>query len=216
MLVTLGFVVAALLALFLGRLIWSYAVTLGKHRTERSAPATIAALQAERDQLRAESAMLSRKLELRLDDLKTRLAEQTAEVSRNRNRIDHLIKEVEKRNAAITEREEQIEQLNRHIEPLEIELATRTQAMQQLKEQLRDRDDDLSSVTSGHSHLEVQIAERDQEIANLRDELANREAKHKEIAVEAQSAQERLQGQISELTSLSQQIEQQRSDMSAQ
>ena len=88
MLVTLGFAVAALIALFLGRMIWSYALGLGKRRMQRSAPASMAELQADRDRLRAEYAMLARKLELRLDDLKTRLAEQTAEVSRNRNRID--------------------------------------------------------------------------------------------------------------------------------
>ncbi len=153
MLVTLGFVVAALLALFLGRLIWSFAVTLGKRRTERSAPATIAALKAERDQLRAEYAMLSRKLELRLDDLKTRLAEQTAEVSRNRNRVDHLIKEIEKRDTTVTERDDQIEQLNKHIEPMKIELATRTQAAKHLKQQLRYREVELSSLSDDRGNL---------------------------------------------------------------
>ena len=216
MLVTLGFVVIALLALFFSRLVWSFGVTLGKRRTERSAPATIAALQAERDQLRAESAMLSRKLELRLDNLKTRLAEQTAEVSRNRNRIDHLINEVEKRNAAITEREEEINQLNRHIEPLEAELATRTHAMQQLKEQIRQRDEELTTGTSGQKQIVAEIAERDRELASLRAQLSDRDTKHKEISAEAQTAQERLQNQIRELTALSNQIELQRADMSAQ
>ncbi|NNE22002.1 MAG: hypothetical protein HKN11_05275 [Rhizobiales bacterium] len=216
MLVTLGFVVVALLALFFSRLVWSFGVTLGKRRTERSAPATIASLQAERDQLRAESAMLSRKLELRLDDLKTRLAEQTAEVSRNRNRIDHLIKEVEKRNAAITEREEEINQLNRQIEPLEAELATRTHAMQQLKEQIRQRDEGLTTSTSGQKQIVAEIAERDRELASLRAQLSDRDTKHKEISAEAQTAQDRLQNQIRELTALSNQIELQRADMSAQ
>jgi chromosome segregation ATPase len=213
MLVTLGFVLAALLAMFLGRLIWSYAVTLGKRRTERSAPATIAALKAERDQLRAESAMMSRKLELRLDDLKTRLAEQTAEVSRNRNRIDHLIEELEKRNATIAERDEQIAELGKQFEPLEIELATRTQAMQQLKEQLRDHEEASATANSNHFQFQNMIAERDREIAALRAELTNM-PRHEEITTQAQSAQQRLQSQIAELTALSQQIERQRSDLS--
>ena len=214
MLVTLGFVVAALVALFAGRVIWSYAITLGKRRTERSAPATIAALQAERDQLRAEAAMLSRKLELRLDDLKTRLAEQTAEVSRNRNRIDHLIGEVEKRNAAVAEREEQIAQLNKQIEPLEAELATRTQSMQQLKEQLRNRDDEMAEIQNQKRALEDLVVDNEREIGRLRGDLDTRVQQEREITSEAQTAQQRLQTQIAELTSLSKQIEQQRSDMS--
>ena len=215
MLVTLGFVVAALVALFFGRIIWSYAVTLGKRRTERSAPATIAGLQAERDQLRAEHAMLSRKLELRLEDLKTRLAEQTAEVSRNRNRIDHLITEVETRNATIAERDNEIEQLNRNFEPLETELATRTQIVQQLKEQLRDRDDEVMSLRHEFNEIASQAADRDREIALLRNELTNR-PRHEDIRSEAQSASQRLKKQIEELSGLSRQISTQRSEISKQ
>ncbi len=215
MLVALGFVVAALLALVGSRVLWSTAVRLGKRRTERSAPATIAALQAERDQLRAEHAMLSRKLELRLEDLKTRLAEQTAEVSRNRNRIDHLVKEVEARDGIVAERDTGLAELKQQMEPLEIELATRTHAIQQLKEQLRDRDEELGDITRQHSELEKQVAERDREIAALRKELEHRPAAA-EISSEAKTAQSRLQQQISELTSLSAKIAAQRTEMSIQ
>lgn len=216
MLVALGLVVVALLALVGSRLVWSFGVKLGKRRTERSAPATIAGLQAERDRLRAEAAMLTRKMELRLDDVKTRLAEQTAEVSRNRNRIDHLVKEVEKRNAVITEREEKIVEIGRHIEPLEAELASRTHGMQQFKEQLRDRENELSQAAVDKSKSDVQVAERDREITSLRNELASHVTQQDQIKAEAQTTQERLQSRIRELTSLSSQIEKQRADMSAQ
>src|SRR5262249_23670962 len=102
MLLGLGFALAALISLFVGRGLWHYALRLGGLRTQRAAPSAMAELQADRDRLRAEYAMLSRKLELRLQDLKTRLAEQMAEVARSRNRIDTLISEVERRDHLFT------------------------------------------------------------------------------------------------------------------
>ena len=146
MLVALGFAVAALIALFLGRIAWVFALSLGKKRMQRSTPTTIAELQSDRDRLRAEYAMLSRKLELRLQDLKTRLAEQMAEVARSRNRIDTLITEVEKREQLVAARDEEIATLRLQLSPFENELASRTHSIQQLKEMIRDRDEDIDAM----------------------------------------------------------------------
>ena len=76
MLVVLGFALAALIALFIGRFAWHLALRLGAKRMQRQVPSTVTELQSERDRLRAEYAMLSRKLGLRLSDIKMRMAEQ--------------------------------------------------------------------------------------------------------------------------------------------
>ncbi|NJM30180.1 MAG: hypothetical protein HC855_08805 [Rhizobiales bacterium] len=60
MLFVLGFAFAGLVALFLGRLAWQIALRLGARRMQRQVPTTVAELQAERDRLRAEYAMMSR------------------------------------------------------------------------------------------------------------------------------------------------------------
>ena len=86
----LGFAVAGLIALFLGRAAWRSGVRLGARRMARKVPGTVSELQTERDSMRAENAMMARKLEVRLGELKAKLAEQTAEVSRHRNRIEIL------------------------------------------------------------------------------------------------------------------------------
>jgi hypothetical protein len=96
MLVALGFVAALMVGLLVIRGLWSYAVGLGRRRVERRAPSHIAELKADRDRLKAEFAMQGRRLQLRLDDLKTRMAEQMAEASRNRNRIEQLASELGK------------------------------------------------------------------------------------------------------------------------
>jgi chromosome segregation ATPase len=171
MLVALGFAVAALIALFLGRIAWVFALSLGKKRMQRAAPTTIAELQSDRDRLRAEYAMLSRKLELRMNDLKTKLAEQMAEVSRNRNRIDHLISELRSRDRLINERDTELQSLRVQLTPLESELTARTAAVQQLKDQLRSRDEEIHRLTQASERLRAELTERNRQIAAMKKEI---------------------------------------------
>jgi DNA repair exonuclease SbcCD ATPase subunit len=202
MLIILGFAVALLLALILGKMLWGQAIGVGKRRSRREDPVTIAALTADKDKLRAEAAMLSRKLELRLDDLKTRLAEQTAEVSRNRNRVDRLAGEIKDRDATIVERDNEVENLKARMVTFESELVTRTQNAQNLKEQLRDKESKLQNKTALIDGLQEQL-----------------EAAIKTNAIVGQadmSAKERLQVRISDLTDLSKQIEDQRLQLTQQ
>jgi DNA repair exonuclease SbcCD ATPase subunit len=210
MLVALGFAVAALIALFLGRFAWVFALGLGKQRMQRAAPTTIAELKADRDRLRAEYAMLSRKLELRMTDLKTKLAEQMAEVSRNRNRMDHLISELRTRDKLLNERDNELQSLRIQLAPLETELTARTAAVQQLKEQLRSRDEEVQKLVLTLEKLRAELTERNRQIAAMKREIADREATGAILHPDSLSAQERLKKRIDDLTSLSRQIETQR------
>jgi chromosome segregation ATPase len=209
MLVALGFAVAALIALFLGRFAWVFAVGLGKQRMQRATPTTIAELRADRDRLRAEYAMLSRKLELRMNDLKTKLAEQMAEVSRNRNRIDHLVSELRTRDKHLNEREAELQSLRVQLAPLESELTARTATVQQLKEQLRSRDEEVQRLAQTLEKLRAELTERNRQIAVMKKEIADRETVGV-LSPDALSAQERLRKRIDDLTSLSRHIETQR------
>jgi len=202
MLIILGFAVALLLALILGKLLWGQAIGLGKRRSRRDDPATIVALQADKDKLRAEAAMLSRKLELRLNDLKTRLAEQSAEVSRNRNRVDHLVGEIKDREKTISKRDIEIEDLKSQMIPLERELVARTQTAQQLKEQMREQDETLVHKT--------------ELVDNLHEQLKGAMSANSIVGEIDMSADDRLRNKISDLNTLSKQIEDQRIELTQQ
>jgi chromosome segregation ATPase len=215
MLVALGFAVAALIALFLGRFAWVFALRLGKKRMQRAAPSTIAELQADRDRLRAEYAMLSRKLELRMNDLKIKLAEQMAEVSRNRNRIDHLITEVRSGDTQLTQRDAELQSLRMQLAPLETELSARTATVQNLKEQLRGRDEEIQKLSQTFEKLRSEISERNRQVAAMKKDIADRQASDG-LATDALSAQDRLQKRIDDLMSLSRQIETQRRHLNQQ
>lgn len=214
MYVALGFVLATLAALFIGRAMWVIAVKASKRRGERQRPSDLARVQADRDQLRAEYAMLSRKLELRLSDLKTRLAEQTAEVSRNRNRIERLVAEIEAREDALAAATAGLDDTKAQIEPLETELAHRTQALQKLKDQLRDRDETVTGLHQELAEAHALIAQRERQIEAMRTQPPVVAAEPGGEETETGSAYDRLSRRIEELNHLSQRIESQREDLS--
>jgi DNA repair exonuclease SbcCD ATPase subunit len=216
MLVALGFAIAALIALFLSRFFWAAALRLGNKRLLRSTPTTIAELRADRDRLRAEYAMLSRKLHLKMDNIKTKLAEQMAEVTRNRNRIDHLIVEVRTRDALLAERESEIARLRAHVDPLEAELADRTQSVQTSREQLRGRDAELAKHHKAVEQMRAEIGERDKLIEMLRNEAAGKDIDYMRATRDVVTAQDRLKKRIEDLTSLSSQMESQRLQLARQ
>ena len=214
MLVALGFAIAALIALFLGRFTWRFALGLGKRHMQRAAPSTLAELKADRDRLRAEYAMLSRKLDLRLNDLKTRLAEQMAEVSRNRNRIDHLQSELRNRDATIADREGELVTLKMQLGPLESELAARTEATQQLKEILRRRDAEIARQHQVVEQLRAELQHRDRQIAAFDGSRARSEAGDQLFNPQSLSLQERVGRRLDDLATLASSLSARRADLS--
>jgi len=86
----LGFLCASLLALMVSPLIWNRAVVLTKHKIESSVPLTLNEIQAEKDQLRAEFAMSTRKLEINIEQLQEKLAAQSIEVNQKRDEVSKL------------------------------------------------------------------------------------------------------------------------------
>lgn len=88
MLVGLGFVLALLASLIASRLFWLYTARRRLHAARRTAPVAQGTLEAERDRLRVENAMLLRKLDTTTTSLKQQLAERMAQAARYRNRLD--------------------------------------------------------------------------------------------------------------------------------
>jgi hypothetical protein len=136
LLVVLGFALATLLALFMGRLLWTAALRLGARRMQRQVPSTLVGLQTERDRLRAEYAMLSQRLSQRLETAGLAMAEQMAEVSRHRNRLEELETRLAASESAIAERDASLAALRERTESLTAELAAAVVARDALQKAL--------------------------------------------------------------------------------
>jgi uncharacterized coiled-coil protein SlyX len=152
LLVVLGFALATLLALFVGRFAWGLALRIGARRMQKHVPSTVKDLQTERDRLRADYALLSQKLGSHLESVKARMAEQMAEVARSRNRLQALSEDMIAREAAIAERDSEIRRLKERVTNLELGLA------------------EAATAAEG---LAVEIAAREARIAKLEGEVLN-------------------------------------------
>jgi predicted nucleic acid-binding Zn-ribbon protein len=209
MLVALGFAVASLLALVIGRSLWKLARRMQTRRLRSEIPAVVAELRAERDRLRVEFAMLSRKFDVRLAAMKASHAEAMAEVSRHRNRLELLAESARKRETILAEREREMGSLREQLDPLESELARRTEVSQRLEQQVHERNETIAGLNREIAELKETLAEQDQELAALEGRAEPR-LLPPPVAPEILTAQERLSRRIEDLTALSHQIAGQR------
>lgn len=121
--VALGFFAALFLVLLFGRSLWAIMRSLSRRRQRSEVPDTVLSLQAQRDSLRAEKAVMEQRLDAGLSDMKMKLAEQSAEVARHRNRVLELLSAQQRAEAEISRlkelvhaRDAQVAALNREIE----------------------------------------------------------------------------------------------------
>ena len=82
MYVGIGFLLAGLLVIGVIPLVHARAVRLTMRRLEALTPLSLAEIQADKDQLRAEFAMSTRRLEMSVDQLKTKTTSQLAEIGK--------------------------------------------------------------------------------------------------------------------------------------
>jgi hypothetical protein len=90
MLFGLGFLVASLAALLIFPLVHARATRLATRRLLAELPVSMREIQADRDLLRAEYAVSTRKLELAIERLKERMARQWVELGRKEDEINRL------------------------------------------------------------------------------------------------------------------------------
>src|SRR6184192_2683195 len=97
----IGFLCASLFGLVLIPLIHNRAVRLTMRRLEAATPLSMAEIQADKDQLRAEFAMSTRRLEMSVDQLKTKTTTQLAELGKKTDTINRLKIDLGEKTAAI-------------------------------------------------------------------------------------------------------------------
>lgn len=125
----LGMLVAGLVALVLLPAVWKRAVRLTKRRIEAATPVTMAEFRADKDQLRAEFALSTRKLEMTIDTLRKRLAEQLGDVNQKRTDLGALKVEREKHLSIVKDLETREADLRARVLELERENTDVTQRL---------------------------------------------------------------------------------------
>ena len=126
MYVAIGFMVSMLFGLMIVPLVHSRAVRLTTKRLEAATPLSMAEIQADKDQLRAEFAMSARRLEMSVDQLKNKTSSQLAELGKKSDAINRLKIELGEKNATIFSLEAREKLLRDQQRATEEEFASKT------------------------------------------------------------------------------------------
>ena len=155
MYLAIGFLLASLLGLIVVPLVHARAERLTIRRMEAATPLSMAEIQADKDQIRAEFAMSTRRLEMSVEQLKAKSTSQRAELGKKNDAINRLKAELGEKSATI------------------FALEAREKA---LKEQMKATEDELSVKTLGLHETERNLSDKEAELARLSAELGERTA----------------------------------------
>jgi len=143
-----GFLAASLIALVTMPFVHGRAVRLTARRLEAAIPLSMAEIQADKDQLRAEFAMSTRRLEMSVEQLKNRTSSQLADLGKKSEAINRLKVEVGEKSATIFALEAREKALKDQLKATEDELAVKTGALHEAERTLSDRQAELARLTS--------------------------------------------------------------------
>src|SRR5246127_1670229 len=122
----IGFLISMLFGLMIVPLVHNRAVRLTTRRLEAATPLSMAEIQADKDQLRAEFAMSTRRLEMSVEQLKAKTTSQLTELGRKSDAINRLKLELGEKTAAIFALEAREKALRDQVRATEQEYAIKT------------------------------------------------------------------------------------------
>ncbi len=146
MYLAIGFLVAMLLGLMIVPLVHNRAVRLTTRRMEAATPLSMAEIQADKDQLRAEFAMSARRLEMSVDQLKHKTTSQLAELGKKSDAINRMKLELGEKNATIFSLEAREKAIKEQLRATEEEFSTKTEALRQAEKALSDKQAELAET----------------------------------------------------------------------
>lgn len=217
----LGFLCAGFLALLVAPSIWRRAVALTRRRIEGSIPLTQSEIRADKDHLRAEFAMSTRRLEMTVAALQEKSAGQAVEMARVGEQLSTAQSECIRRNeviaslegtiaaldAEIGQRDQKITQMAANLAEAEKVLDRRANELEKLGQMY----DDASFLSSNR---QIELVARESEVEKLADDmlaLRNQrkevEARSQAIVAESRTAREALRVEQKRVADLEKRIE---------
>ena len=144
----IGFLVASLFGLVLIPLVHNRAVRLTMRRLEAATPLSMAEIQADKDQLRAEFAMSTRRLELSVEQMKSKTTSQLAELGKKTDAINRMKVELGEKIAAIFPLEAREKALKDQLQAAESEHSLKIGSLRETERMLQDKQAELARVTA--------------------------------------------------------------------
>jgi chromosome segregation ATPase len=213
----IGFLFAALIGLIIIPLVQARAVRLTMKRLEAATPLSMAEIQADKDQLRAEFAMSTRRLEMSVEQMKAKTTSQLAELGKKSDAINRLKMELGEKTATIFSLEARDKALKDQLRATEEELSFKLNAMREADRALTEKQADLTKLTAeldkqsvANDSQRVELVALRTQIDALKDRVSDSErefkatedrlAREREDAREASEALEAERGKVGALS----------------
>ena len=177
MYLAIGFLVSMLCGLMIVPLVHNRAVRLTTRRLEAATPLSMAEIQADKDQLRAEFAMSARRLEMNVEQLKNKTTSQLAELGKKTDAINRMKVELGEKNATIFALEAREKAVKEQLRATEEEFATKTDALRGAEQALIDKQGELARINTELSDRSIMADSRQVELVSVRSQIE--ELKHR-------------------------------------
>ena len=200
MYLAIGFLVSMLFGLMIVPLVHNRAVRLTTRRLEAATPLSMAEIQADKDQLRAEFAMSARRLEMSVDQLRNKTTSQLAELGKKSDAINRMKIELGEKNATIFSLEAREKAVKEQLRATEEEFAAKTELLRGAETALNEKQAELAKINHELSNRSMMAESRQVELIAVRTQIEELQARvsdaEKEFtATEARLAQERTESE---------------------
>jgi chromosome segregation ATPase len=176
----LGFLASSLLGLIIVPFVHGRAVRLTVRRLEAATPLSMAEIQADKDQLRAEFAMSTRRLEMSVDQLKNKSTGQLAELGKKNDVINRLKIELGEKAATIFALEARDRGIKDQLRATEDDLEVKTNTLRETERKLADKEAEyakaaaeLSEQSATSDSRRVEIVALKTQVDNLKDQVSD-------------------------------------------
>ncbi len=211
MYLAIGFLISTLLGLMIMPLVHNRAVRLTTKRLEAATPLSMAEIQADKDQLRAEFAMAARRLEMTVEQLKNKTISQSAELGKKSDAINRLKIELGEKNAAIFALEAREKALRDELRGTEEEFSAKAEALQGAEQALANKQRELSQLTHELTDRSATAESRQAELATVQIQVEALQARVHEAEKEFTDTEQRLVEQRGQFDSASRDLGEARS-----
>ena len=192
MYLAIGFLISMLVGLMIVPLVHNRAVRLTTRRLEAATPLSMAEIQADKDQLRAEFAMSARRLEMNVEQLKNKTTSQLAELGKKSDAINRMKIELGEKNATIFSLEAREKAVKEQLRATEEEFAAKTELLRNAEAALTDKQTELARINHELNDRSMTADSRQVELVAVRTQIEQLKGRVGDAEKEFSTTQTRL------------------------
>jgi chromosome segregation ATPase len=192
MYVAIGFLVACMLVIGIIPVVHARAVRLTTRRLEAVTPMSMAEIQADKDQLRAEFAMSTRRLEMSVDQMKAKTTSQLAEIGKKSEAIGRIKLELSEKSAALFALEAREKQISDDLHETRQNLEQKTTALAATERALEETRLHLTSASTTVNDTALTVDSQRVELVTARAQIEVLKGQIESYDKESRELHERL------------------------